>query len=171
MRVGVACLVLLACASGKRAAPAPAPAATITAGQLPSDAPPKPAPAAPSAAPVPAPEAPVARGPMTAAEAAREAAQQPQGGAGDAAATAPAAEDSPCQSDGDCALTHVEAGACCPMLCAPRVVTTLRAQELKAKSASCGRPCPLPQCMPPRQHIVPSCVQNRCVAKSIAVED
>src|SRR5260370_11852902 len=93
--------------------------------------------------------------PVTAAEAAREAAQQPHGGAGDAAAAAPAAEESPCQGDGDCALTHVEAGACCPMLCAPPVVTTIPAQELKAKSPRCGPPPPPPPCLPPPPPTLP----------------
>src|SRR5260370_42083547 len=87
--------------------------------------------------------------PVTAAEAAREAAQQPHGGAGDAAAAAPAAEESPCQGDGDCALTHVEAGARCPMLRAPRGGPTIRPPELQAKRARRGPPRPPPPCLRP----------------------
>ena len=36
------------------------------------------------------------------------------------------AEDAPCARDADCALTRVAQGACCPMLCLPRVVTRER---------------------------------------------
>jgi len=100
---------------------------------------------------------------MTAAEAARQA---ERGAAGDAAS-----DDSPCAADADCALTQVAPGACCPLLCAARVVTAKRAAELKEKSASCGRPCPLPQCMPPRERVLPACVQNRCVAKTAPTEN
>ena len=72
-----------------------------------------------------------------------------------------------CQADADCALTRVAEGACCAMLCAPRVVTARRAQELRQKSARCGRPCPHPLCRPPRESVTPACLEHRCTARRV----
>jgi len=73
-----------------------------------------------------------------------------------------------CSTDADCALTRVEAGACCPMLCTPRVVTRKRAEVLEANLAACnhGKPCPQPLCRPPVETITPACVQNRCLPRT-----
>ena len=73
-----------------------------------------------------------------------------------------------CSTDADCALTHVEAGGCCPMLCTPRVVTRKRVEALEANVDACnkGKPCALPLCRPPAETITPACVQNRCVART-----
>ena len=166
MRIACACVLLFACASNPSQ-----PAATEVAGQIPSDAQrspnpaPTPQPTTP-AAPAPAIPAPA---PINSADAGTQSAPGVHGAAGDARGAA--AEDSPCQGDADCALTRVEAGACCPMLCSPRVVTAKRAQELRAKSADCGRRCPVPQCMPPRFGTVPACVEHRCVGKQAPVSD
>src|SRR4051812_45507702 len=70
-----------------------------------------------------------------------------------AATTADAAvpdETGGCAADSDCALTRVEAGACCPMLCSPRVVTRKVADALESRTGSCGKGrCPDPLCRPP----------------------
>src|SRR5881397_1187749 len=72
-------------------------------------------------------------------------------------AAAVTADDSPCASDADCAFTRVGAGetACCPLLCAPRVVTKKRARELEDRIPVCsgGRACPEPMCRPPREQV------------------
>jgi len=80
----------------------------------------------------------------------------------------PDAEVTGCDTDQDCALTRVEPGGCCPMLCEPRVVTRKRAVALEANVDTCnkGKPCALPLCRPPAQTITPVCVQNRCVART-----
>ena len=81
------------------------------------------------------------------------------------------AEDSPCASDADCAFTRVGPGetACCPMLCAPRVVTKKRAKELEDRIPACsgGRECPLPMCRAPREQVTAACVENKCVGKTM----
>ena len=80
-----------------------------------------------------------------------------------------AAEDAPCASAADCALTRAEAGACCPMLCAPRAVTRERAAQLAAKVASCGESrCPQPLCRAPAHALVAACEGGRCVARAVA---
>ena len=90
------------------------------------------------------------------------------------AASAPKAEvdeEAPCATDEDCAFTRVAPGACCPMLCTPRVVTRKRAEELQAGIVACsGKPgsCPQPLCRPPQQDIAPACRSNRCVARVVS---
>jgi hypothetical protein len=176
MRTLVACLVAFGCASQSKEAAAPAPAATAMAASMPSNAPqpePKPAPAA-AAKPVvpaqPASAAPVTSGPTTAAEAAAELAAGLHGGGSDAASSAPVPEDEgPCAADADCAFTRVARGACCPMLCTPRVVTKASAQALEENLKTCtgGHECAMPNCRPPRQRTVPACVQSRCTARVV----
>jgi hypothetical protein len=111
---------------------------------------------------------------MTAAEAAERAhAELARGAGGDAGrlrqtASAGESEEGPCTQDADCTYTRVAAGACCPMLCVPRVVTKKRAAELEENIATCskalGGGCPLPMCRPPSPTI-PVCEAGRCVAK------
>jgi len=104
---------------------------------------------------------------MTAAEAAAIAARS--GSAGDSPARATTPDDSPCKTDADCSFTRVGPGehACCPMLCAPRVVTKARAAELHARIATCngGRRCPEPMCRPPSERVTLACVEHKCVGK------
>jgi len=81
----------------------------------------------------------------------------------------PADETSGCSTDADCTTTRVEVGGCCPMLCAPRVVTRERAQALEANITACSKGRPLrraPFCRPPLETVLPACVQNRCVPRS-----
>jgi len=79
-------------------------------------------------------------------------------------------EDAPCTGDADCALTRVAQGACCPMLCLPRVVTRERAAELAANTVRCtgGEPesCPHPLCRPPAASVQPSCQGGRCLGRT-----
>jgi hypothetical protein len=89
-----------------------------------------------------------------------------RGGAGDGG---PADEETfGCTTDADCTTTRVEVGGCCPMLCAPRVVTRERARALEANVAACnkGRQCAQPLCRPPLETVLPACAQNRCVPRS-----
>ncbi len=108
---------------------------------------------------------------LTASEAAAGYAQSQRGAGGDAqpstAGTAASAEDNSCESDADCAFTRVDAGACCPMLCAPRVVSKKQADALLQHVNSCrkGRLCPEPMCRPPPMALSPSCQDHRCVGK------
>jgi hypothetical protein len=97
------------------------------------------------------------------------------GGARESPAVASAAvadagpiEDAPCASDADCGFTKVAPGACCPMLCSPRVVTRKRAEELEARVPGCAgkaQSCPQPLCRPPLQSIAPACEAGRCVGR------
>jgi hypothetical protein len=77
-------------------------------------------------------------------------------------------ETSGCSTEADCSTTRVEVGGCCPMLCAPRVVTKERALALEANVAVCrkGRQCAQALCRPPLETVLPACVQNRCVPRS-----
>jgi hypothetical protein len=90
------------------------------------------------------------------------------------AAAAAIPEDSPCASDADCAFTLVGPAetACCPMLCAPRVVTKKRAKALEDRIPACsgGRECPQPLCRPPREQVMAACVQNKCVTKAMPAQ-
>lgn len=174
-----ACILSIACASGSKEATPPAPAATVMAGSMPSNAAPeaKPAPETAAGAKPPradpvaaspspsAPPSPQASGPMTAAEAAATLSRQHPGGAAEAAPAT--GSDEACASDDDCTLTRLAPGACCPMLCSPRAVTRKGADALEAQVKSCGltKPCPQPPCAPPRQLIYPACEKNRCVTK------
>lgn len=78
-----------------------------------------------------------------------------------------------CATASDCAFTRVAAGACCPLMCTPRVVTKLRAAELEKNIAVCngGRECPLPPCRAPVADFRIACEQQRCVMKVTPVDD
>jgi len=80
------------------------------------------------------------------------------------------AEDRPCETNAGCAFTRVAPGACCPMLCTPRVVTRKRAGELAANVAGCnrGQGCPQPLCRPISHSIEPKCEAGRCVGRTTA---
>jgi len=80
------------------------------------------------------------------------------------------AEDRPCETNAGCAFTRVAPGACCPMLCTPRVVTRKRAGELAANVAACnrGQGCPQPLCRPISRSIEPKCEAGRCVGRTTA---
>lgn len=80
------------------------------------------------------------------------------------------AEDRPCETNAGCAFTRVAPGACCPMLCTPRVVTRKRAGELAANVAACnrGQGCPQPLCRPISHSIEPKCEAGRCVGRTTA---
>ena len=86
-----------------------------------------------------------------------------------AAASGAGPADDSCQTDADCGFTRVgeEPSACCPMLCAPRVVSKKHAGELDQRIASCnsGHECPQPSCRPPPTQVRPACEANRCVGK------
>jgi hypothetical protein len=101
---------------------------------------------------------------LTASEAAASYAKSQ---AGAPAATPAAAEDNSCQSDADCAFTRIDAGACCPLRCSPRVVSKKQADALQAHVNSCrkGQLCPEPMCRPPPFALTPSCQQHQCVGK------
>jgi hypothetical protein len=93
--------------------------------------------------------------------------QSPASAAAASEADAGIVEDGPCATDADCAFTKFAPGACCPMLCEPRIVTKKRAQALEDGIPGCGGKadsCPQPLCRPPRQSIAPACEQGRCVA-------
>lgn len=92
----------------------------------------------------------------------------PAAGAATTGADPAAADEGPCASDADCGFTRVAPGACCPLLCVPRVVTKQRAEELSANVAVChkGQECPVPPCRPPRFEQKAVCEQARCVARS-----
>lgn len=86
------------------------------------------------------------------------------------AADAGVAEVAPCASDADCSLTNVAAGACCPMLCTPRVVTRKRAEELEARIPGCAaKSCPQPLCRPPLASVAAACEAGRCVGRASLV--
>ena len=90
-----------------------------------------------------------------------------------AAADAGVIEDAPCAKDDDCGFTMVAMGACCPMLCTPRVVTRKRAEELEARIATCAGKagsCPQPLCRPPLQNVAPACAAGRCVARTVPAD-
>ena len=116
-----------------------------------------------------------ASGAVTASEAAARYAQaQLQHGGGSdsrpAAAGSPeSAEDNSCATDADCGFTRVAAGGCCPMLCAPRVVSKKQADALQKHVGSCrrGQLCPEPLCRPPLGSLTPSCQEHRCVGTPI----
>jgi len=98
---------------------------------------------------------------------------EPSRGAAVAAADAGMAEDAPCQTNADCGFTNVAPGACCPMLCTPRVVTRKRAEELEARIPTCSAKtgsCPQPLCRPPLQNVAPVCDAGRCVAQMVPAD-
>ena len=80
------------------------------------------------------------------------------------------ADDWPCETNADCAFTRVAPGACCPMLCTPRVVTRKRAGELAANVGGCnrGQGCPQPLCRAISNSIEPKCEAGRCVGRTSA---
>ncbi|MBS2021728.1 MAG: hypothetical protein JST92_04920 [Deltaproteobacteria bacterium] len=82
------------------------------------------------------------------------------------------AEIDACTADADCAFTHIDDGACCPMLCSPRVVSKKRAASLDQNLKTCAPKggCPLPFCRPPRFQETPKCEAGRCVAERRRIE-
>ena len=81
---------------------------------------------------------------------------------------APKASNS-CASDDDCAFTAFEDGACCPMLCPPRIVNKRSADAFTRYGESCKKPeggCPVPECAPPRVTMTAACVSGKCVARA-----
>ena len=74
-----------------------------------------------------------------------------------------------CTTDAECAFTAYDDGACCPMLCPPRVVAKTSAEAIEKYAAVCKKPeggCPVPECMPPRIVTQPACVSGKCVARA-----
>lgn len=170
--------VALACTSAKEIERSAAVADSATPTATPSATPTATAPAAAPSAGAQTTEASpgltTGSGPvLTAAEAAATYAKARRGGthasspAAAAASSPAAAEDNSCASDADCAFTRIDAGACCPMLCAPRVVSKKQAEALQQHVNSCrkGRICPEPMCRPPPIALSSSCEAHRCVGK------
>jgi hypothetical protein len=155
-------LALASCATSKESAPpAPPPAPTVQSAAEKPFAPP-PAPAAPPS------------GATTASEAAervheewvRSHGSRSGGAGGDVPRTE--AEDRPCSSDDQCALTRVPPGGCCDTLCAPRAVTRARADALNADDRACthGKTCPEVSCHPlGQQGVDAKCEAGRCTAR------
>jgi hypothetical protein len=154
---------LAACATSKESAPS---------------VPPSPAPTAQRAAEKPAATPPAPAMPSSGAATASEAAERlheewirthgaRSGGAGgDVPRTD--AEDGPCSSDGECALTRVAAGGCCETLCVPRAVTRTKADALRADDRACmhGKTCPEVSCHPlGQQGVEAKCEAGRCTAR------
>jgi len=117
---------------------------------------------------------------MTAAESAEKAHQEwsrSQGSGGGTAREnangaqpqAGAADDAPCATDSECALTRIAPGTCCASLCSPRAVTRARARELEQRGADC-RGCLEPLCRDPGR-VDATCRDGRCVAKPAASPD
>jgi peptidyl-tRNA hydrolase len=172
----LAAALALSCATGSGERQTEQKPASSPAAQAPQAA--QPAPAAPQAAKG-------AAAPMTAAEAAEQAHQEwvrnrgqreasrPRGDTRKmlprAAATASAAEDSPCAKDDDCALTRVPPGTCCASLCSPRAVTRARAADLDQRSVDCQH-CIEPLCRDPRP-VQAACSAGRCVAQPVGSPD
>ena len=74
-----------------------------------------------------------------------------------------------CATDDDCAFTAYEDGACCPMLCPPRVVSKASAEALKKYGAECKKPeggCPVPECAPPQVGTTGVCVSGKCQVRA-----
>jgi len=164
LRVAIPIFALAACATSKESAP-------------PSQAPP-PAPAAQREAQKPPAEPEKAAppsGPTTAAEAAEQVHEEwvkthggRSGGAGGDAPRA-VAEDGPCSSDDQCALTRVPEGGCCETLCVPRAVTRARADALGKDDRAClhGKMCPEVSCHPLGQQVEAKCQASRCISRPI----
>jgi hypothetical protein len=153
---------LAACATSKESAPS---------------AQPPPVPAAQRQAEKPAAAPPVPAAPSSGATTASEAAERVHeewvrthgGRAGGAGGDGPPteAEDGPCSSDDQCALTRVPPGGCCETLCAPRAVTRARADALRADDRAClhGKMCPEVSCHPlGQQGVEAKCQAGRCNA-------
>jgi len=162
-RLAIPVFALAACATSKQSAPP---------SQAPAQAPAAQHEGQPSAAPAKA-EPP--SGPTTASEAAEQVHEEwvkkhggrPGGAGGDAARTA--AEDGPCSTDDQCALTRVPEGGCCETLCVPRAVTRGRADALGKDDRAClhGKMCPDVSCHPLGQQVEAKCDARRCVARQI----
>lgn len=126
--------------------------------------------ASPTTAGASAPAAPAAPAgsALTASEAAAAYARAQRGdGSTQPGAAGAAAENNACETAADCAFTRVAAGACCPLLCAPRVVSKQQADALQRHINACrrGQVCPEPMCRQPPYALVPSCEQHQCVGK------
>jgi hypothetical protein len=167
--VAAGLFAISACATPRETSQ-PAQAAGTSSAQA-QPAPKEPAQATPEAKPPPSPAASEG-GPTTAAEAAEHVHQEwvrshgarsAGGSAGDSAQ----ADDAPCSSDDQCALTRVAAGGCCETLCVPRAVTRARADALAAKQTSCaqGSACPDISCHPLGQSLGVTCQAGRCRAQ------
>jgi hypothetical protein len=154
---------LAACATSKESAPPapPPPAPTVQrAAEKPSATPP--APATPSSGPTTASEA----ADRLHEEWARTHGGRSVGGGGDVPRND--AEDGPCSSDDDCALTRVAKGGCCETLCVPRAVTRTKADALRADDRACmhGKTCPEVSCHPlGQQGVEAKCEAGRCNAR------
>jgi hypothetical protein len=142
MRLVLACVAMLACTHSSEAARSDAP--TVQ----------------PVATPAATPAAPPDKSPPPPADKPTAA---PTGLIG------PEKDAGSCQTDADCAYTRVpnNEGACCPSLCAPRVVSKKRSMELDAQVLQCAKAqrCPDPVCRMPPRTIVPACVSNQCVGR------
>jgi hypothetical protein len=78
-----------------------------------------------------------------------------------------------CKVDADCALTRMDDGQCCPMLCQPRAVAKASAEALEKYAATCEKPgnakmCPAPPCAPPRVTLEAACVSGKCETRAAA---
>jgi hypothetical protein len=78
-----------------------------------------------------------------------------------------------CKVDADCALTRMDDGQCCPMLCQPRAVAKASAEALEKYAATCEKPgnaklCPAPACAPPRFTLEAACVSAKCETRAAA---
>ena len=80
-----------------------------------------------------------------------------------ACSTAAAAPKHECETDGDCAITRIAEGSCCPS-CETRVVTRQRADELQSANAACR--CADPQCAPERRTATAVCQSHRCEVRT-----
>jgi hypothetical protein len=159
----IALSALAACATSKESAP---------------PAPPPPTPTAQRAAEKPSATSPPPATPPSGATTASEAAERLHeewvrthgGRSGGAGGDVPRtdADDRPCSSDADCALTRVAAGGCCETLCVPRAVTRTKADALGADDRACmhGKPCPEISCHPlGQQGVEAKCEAGRCNAR------
>ncbi len=96
--------------------------------------------------------------------------EAPDGGPPGPEAPAATVENAPCATDADCALTNVGPGSCCPMLCQPRAVTKLRADELRDGEAKCAG-CPVPLCRPTGFASLAACAAGKCTVKHQRIEE
>ena len=152
---------LAACATSKDSGPAAPPPAGPTAQRAAEKPSAAPANAAPSAGPTTASDA---------AERLHEEWMRTRGGRSEGAGgdVPRDAEDGPCSSDGDCALTRVAPGGCCETLCVPRAVTRTKADALRAEDRACmhGKICPDVSCHPlGQQGVEAKCEGGRCNAR------
>jgi len=165
LRLAIPVFALAACATSKESAPPSQNPATAPAAQREAEKP----------AAAPAKAAPSSSGATTASEAAEQVHEEwvkthggRAGGAG-GDVSRPVAEDGPCSSDDQCALTRVPEGGCCETLCVPRAVTRGRADALGKDDRAClhGKMCPDVSCHPLGQQVQAKCEASRCVSRPI----